>query len=201
MGKHLAKQTTHTEVDLTTGEISRIIHEEQMGYIDTEPEYVKVYIGTQLCLNSIDPSLAPYIIAFSSYLTYANDEKYQHMIQTNSLVREGVAKTLGVTEGRVKQIINKLVDSGIFIPIYTSVEENGVVTRKKKRGLYFVNPWVVAKGSWKDIKNLQQNIDFVKGTSSYTIADNEGTRKINIALPNLREGQQLSLSDYGEGEE
>lgn len=198
MGKHLAKRTTHTEIDTSTGEMARIVVDEQMGYVDTEPDYVKIYVGTQLCLNSIDPSLAPYVIAFSSYLTYADDKNYQHMIQTNSIVRKGVARTLGVSEPRVKQIINKLVDSGIFIPIYESTEEDGVVTRKKKRGLYFVNPWVVAKGSWKDIKNLQQNIDFVKGTSSYTISDNEGTRKIKIALPSLRDGQQLSLEDYVE---
>lgn len=181
--KKLARQTTHTELDVSTGEFRRIMTDETIGYVDKEPDYIKIYIGTQLCLLDMDPGLAPYIIAFGPWMTYANNESYQHMVQTHELAREGVAKALGVGTKRVEQIIKKLVDAGIFIPIYRETEKDGVVKRTRKRGFYFVNPWVVAKGSWSDIKKLQQNIDFVQGVSSYVIDEGTGQRKVQCQLP------------------
>lgn len=198
--KILNRQDIHTEVDVETGEMRRIVTDTHIGMVDAEPDYIKIYIGTQLCLNNLDPNLAPYIVAFGPYMTYANDSQYQHMVNTNSIVREGVAATLGVSDKRVEQIIKKLVDNGIFIPMYKRVKvANGVYKEQKKRGMYFVNPWVVAKGKWSDIKALQQKIDFVKGESSYLISDEEGTRKIKCALP--QSFHQYSLDDYAKGDE
>lgn len=194
--KPIIKKTMHTEVNLDTGEMARIYTDECIGVTETEPDYIKIYIGTQLCLNNLDPSLAPYIIAFGPHMTYANDSQYQHMIRTDIMCREDVAGRLGVSIRRVEQIIKTLVENGIFIPIKYVEEANGVVKEKTRRGIYFVNPWVVAKGSWKDIKKLQQSIDFVKGESSYLISDEAGTRQIKCALPQ-KMYQQLNLEDFG----
>ena len=184
MARALNRQHTHTEIDLDTGEMNRIVEDEFKGYIDQEPDYIKIYVGTQLCLQKLDPNLAPYIIAFGPYMTYANDSQYTHMVHTDVTVRRGVARYLGVTDDRVKQIIKLLITNGIFIPIIDRVEQNGVITNKQRRGIYFVNPWVVAKGSWKDLKKLRQEIDFVKGSSSYYIEDELGERKVQVNLPN-----------------
>lgn len=181
--KSLNQERTHTEINIETGEMKHIITDEFKGYIDQEPDYIKIYVGTQLCLNKLDPNLAPIIIAFSPFMTYANDSQYTHMIMTNETVFEAVSQYLNISLGRAKQHVKKLVDAGIFIPIYKRVEVNGIYSQKKKRGQYFVNPWVVAKGSWKDIKKLQQNIDFVKGASSYCIEDEMGERKVQCNLP------------------
>lgn len=191
MGRTLNRQTTRTEIDTTTGELKRIITDEAVGYIDQEPDYIKIYIGTQLCLNNLDPALAPYILAFAPYMTYANDK---HTVRTGRLEKEGVAKTLSVSVKRVEQIVKILSDNGIFIPIYHETESDGVVTRIRSRGVYFVNPYYAAKGAWKDVKELRQSIDFVRGTSSYVIGEVEGTRKIEATLP--ASYYQLSLDDY-----
>lgn len=195
MSRALHKQQTHTEIDVQTGEMKRIVTDEFKGYIDQEPDYIKIYVGTQLCINKLDPKLAPIIIAFSPFMTYANDSHYTHMIMTNETVFESVAHYLNISKGRAKQHVKKLVDAGIFIPMYKRVEENGVVTTKKKRGQYFINPWVVAKGSWKDLKKLRQEIDFVKGSSSYCIQDEIGERKIQCNLPL---NYQMTLEDYSD---
>ena len=196
--KIINRQDIHTEVNVETGEMRRIISDTHIGMIDSEPDYIKIYIGTQLCLNNLDPNLAPYIIAFGPYMTYANDSQYQHMVNTNSMVREGVAATLGVSDKRVEQIIKKLVDNGIFIPMYRRVRmADGIFKEQRKRGMYFVNPWVVAKGKWSDIKTLQQKIDFVKGESSYLISDDDGTRKIKCALPQ-KLYHQYNIEDYAD---
>lgn len=190
--KNYNRKHEHTEVDLTTGEVNYIVEDQWKGYVDQEPDYVKIYVGTQLCLNKLDPKLAPAIIAFSPFLTYANDSQYTHMVHTDAIVRKSVANYLNVTLSRVTQIIRDLVKSGIFIPIIDRVEKDGVITQKKRRGVYFVNPWVIAKGSWSDIKKLQQTINFVKGDTSYYIEDELGKRKINCALPS---NYQMTLND------
>lgn len=192
----LNQKKAHTEVNLDTGEMNRIITDEFKGYIDSEPDYIKIYVGTQLCLNSLDPNLAPIIIAFSPFMSYANDSQYTHMIMLSETVFEYVADYLKISYGRAKQMPRKLVDAGIFIPIMKRVEKDGIITQKKKRGQYFVNPWVVAKGSWKDIKKLRQEIDFVKGSSSYFIEDEIGNRKIQCNLPT---NYQFTLEDYQNG--
>ena len=189
----LKQEHTRTEIDTSTGELRRIITDEYKGYIDREPDYIKIYIGTQLCLNRLDPTLAPIIVAFSPYMTYANDSQYTPMITVNETVFEAVSEYLGVSVSRARHHVKTLVDNGIFIPIYKLTEKNGVSTQKKKRGQYFVNPWVVAKGSWKDIKKLQQEIDFVRGSSSYVIEDEIGQRSIQCSLP---VNYQMSLEDF-----
>ncbi|MCM1234653.1 MAG: hypothetical protein NC489_31510 [Ruminococcus flavefaciens] len=194
--RSLNQNQVRTEINLDTGELKRIVTDEFKGYIDQEPEYIKIYTNTQLCLSNLDSSLAPVIIAFGPYMTYADNPKYKHMVQTSDIIREGVASTLGVSTKRVEQLIKKLVENGIFIPIYREKEINGVIKRTKKRGVYFVNPWVIAKGHWKDIKKLQQKIDFVKGASSCYIEDELGERKIQCNLPN---NYQYTLEDYQKG--
>jgi hypothetical protein len=200
MAKKIVRHQEHTEMDVDTGKMQRIVTDQTIGIVDSEPDYIKIYIGTQLCLNNLDPGLAPYIVAFGPYMTYANDSQYQHMVCTNIVCRQGVADTLGVTVYRVDQIIKKLVAAGIFIPVAHRTEANGIVTTKKRRGLYFVNPWVVAKGSWKDVKKLQQKIDFVRGESSYLISDDGGERKITCALPQSYHQMSLDEVQLLEGE-
>lgn len=194
--RSLNRQTTHTEVDLDTGEMRRIVTDDFKGYIDQEPDYVKIYVGTQLCLNKLDHSLAPLVMAISPFMTYANDSQYTHMITINDSVIDYMAKYMDVTYQSAKHYTKRLVEAGILIPMYKRVETDGIITQKKKRGQYFVNPWVIAKGSWKDIKKLQQQIDFVKGAVSYCMEDELGERKIQVNLP---DNYQFTIADYQKG--
>ena len=198
MKKNINKRKTKTNLNIETGEITQISQEETVYTTDTEPDYIKIYIGTQMALYNLDPSLAPYVVAFGPFFTFANDPNYVHMVQTGITVREFVAQKLGVSVKRVDQIIKSLVDGKVFIPIYREhqeavKDENGnetgdyIITRKKRRGVYFVNPWVVAKGSWNDIKELRQEINFKDRKTNYLINDANGTRRFTTELPILSE--------------
>ena len=200
--KLIVRHTGRTEFDVETGEVKRVITEEQIGRVETEPDYIKIYINTQLSLNNIDPSLAPVIIAFGEYMTFANNKKYQHMVRTDKMARDGVAAELGVSTKRVDQLIKRLVEVGIFIPIEVrTVDANGIIKSTKRRGMYFVNPFVVAKGSWSDIKQLRQEIDWVKGMSSYTIDDGSGTHSIQFNDEIFKDYHQISMEEYLGGTE
>lgn len=197
--KNLTRESIHTEVDLQTKEIKRVIERGTITY-EAEPEYIKLYTGFQLLFNNLDPSLSPYIIAFGAYMTYANhkDAMYRLTVRTDKMARLYVSDVCGVGDDRVKQVIRKLVDAHIFIPIvYT---DNG--NKKRMRGVYYVNPWVMAKGEWKDIKALRSEFEFVTGATATMAVDEDGTRKVIVPYQyREKENGQLTMFDDGESQE
>ena len=117
--------------------------------IGKEPPYIKIYTDCMLVLNNIDTALSAPLIAFCHHMTWANEPNlaFRHIIRTDQFVREDVARRCGVKDDMVKKWIKKFVETEVFIPI--------VINNKRKRGAYYVNPWVVGKGEWKDISKLR----------------------------------------------
>lgn len=114
-----------------------------------EPPFVKVYTDCMLVLNHIDASLSGPLIAFCHHMTWANEENvtFRHIVRTDQLVRADVARRCNVSDVMVKKWIKKFVECEVFIPI--------IADGKRKKGVYYVNPWVIGKGEWKDIKKLR----------------------------------------------
>lgn len=173
--KKLTRETNAIAYNSETGEITREIHE-QTGLVGREPDYIKIYTDCMLVFNQMDVALSPFIIAFGRHMTYANagNANFRCTVRTDELVRRDVAEYCGVTDRRVKQAITALVEAEVFIP----VEIEG----KRKRGIYFVNPWVVGKGEWKDIKALRAQFEYVSGASSVMAIDDTGARKVIMPL-------------------
>lgn len=48
--------------------------------------------------------------------------------------------------------------------------DNGILFKTEDRGTYEVNPWLIAKGRWENIKALQANFEFVSGKWQRIIA-------------------------------
>lgn len=183
--KKTTRESTHTEVNYDTGEIVHQISDSS-GYVGTEPDYIKIYTDCQLVFNHLDTALSPYIVAFGHYMTFANFENpvFRCTIQTTRVIREAVAESLGVSDRQVKRAIADLVKSEVFIPI----EKNG----KRIRGVYFVNPWVMSKGEWKDIRQLRGQFEFITGASSVLAINENGERKVVMPLTQ-RSDEQLEM--------
>ena len=117
--------------------------------VGKDPPFIKIYTDCMLVLNNVDTALSAPLIAFGNHMTFANDKSlaFRHVVRTDSMVRNDIAHRCGVSDVMVKKWIQKFVEAEIFIPII----ENG----KRKRGVYYVNPWVIGKGEWKDIKKLR----------------------------------------------
>lgn len=173
--KKLVREETHTEFDSTTGELTRVLATEN-AYVGKEPDYVKIYTDCQLVFNHLDVALSPYIVAFGKWMTFANFENpdYRCTVRTGEIERQDVAKCVGVSDSMVKKAIKQLIDSEVFIPI--------VKDGRRLRGIYFVNPWVMSKGEWKDIKRLRAEFEFVTGTNSVLAIESDGTRKVVVPL-------------------
>ena len=154
-----------------------------------EPDYIKVYTNAMLALRNIPVGLGSYILAFANYMTYANDNVSKCQISTDELVRRGVAKQLGVSDSSVKKAIGKLKEAEVFIPIELEEEvlnkKTGKIEIKRKelQGKYFVNPWVVSRGKWEDIRKLRGEFTFTSEDeepqlkSGVQIIDSEGNRR------------------------
>lgn len=173
--KKITSESDAIEYDSATGEITRQIRT-NTGFLEREPDYIKIYTDCMLVFNRIDVALSPYLIAFCRYMTYANfdNPNYRCTVRTDELVRRDVAASCNVQDRMVHKAIKALVEAEVFIPV--------VIDGKKKRGIYFVNPWVVGRGEWKDIRALRAEFEFVSGKSGVLSIDKSGSRKVVMPL-------------------
>ena len=181
---------------------------EKTTKVGKEPPFIKLYTDCMLTLNNIDSALSAPLIAFGNHMTYANDKSiaFRHIVRTDRLVREDVARRCGVTDDMVKKWVKKFVETDIFIPI---VDVQG----RKSRGVYYVNPWVIGKGEWKDIKKLRGEFVFSNDEAkigSCIIDSQNNARQIYVQnntkgkISQSRQKQiahqseQMTISDYPE---
>lgn len=171
--KKVVRENTHTE--MVDGRLVRVVGDEN-AYVGKEPDFVKIYTDCQLVFNHLDVALSPYIVAFGKWMTFANFDNpdFRCTVRTGEIERQDVAHCVGVSESMVKKAIANLVKSEVFIPI--------TINGKQKRGIYFVNPWVMSKGEWKDIKQLRSQFEYVSGAQSVLAIESDGDRKVIMPL-------------------
>ena len=166
-----------------------------------EPEYVKVYINTQLSLSNLTTEYAKYIIAFARHMNYANDPHYSHTVDTHITSKEDVARICKVTVARVDQVIKELVKAGVFIKIVKHEEKDGVIKETTRKGVYFVNPYFIAKGDWPSIRNLQQNINWKSGECELIVEDKTLKAHMPVAIDPPVQYHQLTMAEYLEDDQ
>lgn len=128
-----------------TGEVTR--HKTIYKLAD-EPDFVKLYIDCVLTLKGLKKGLNPILLGFLRFMSYAdiNGIEGGQIIFVNKMMKQTIADSLGVTVKRIDQAITEFVKGGIFKRIAV--------------GTYQVNPNLVGKGEWKDIKNIRATFDF-----------------------------------------
>ena len=181
--------TDDVKVDSYTGEI---INQQQTTEvrsiinkkIPNEPDYIKIYkyVNTLFAFKGIKTSLTPFIIEISNHMTYAKEGQ---IVNLNKVTKTMIAENMGVSIKRLDQVIAELKSYDIL--------------RKIQNGVYGVNPYIVARGAWSDIRKLQMQYDFMTG-EMITVANVKDTitgQEIRKAISNCK-GQipgQLSLFD------
>lgn len=179
---------THTEVDVS-GDLKRVISDEVL-YVDREPDYIKIYVDTMLAFQGEDTQLSPYIIALCRHMTWANDphEEFRCTVRTDKIVRNNVCKALGCSESQFFRAVQQMKKSNILIPI----EIDG----KELRGIYFVNPWVVGHGEWRDIKELRASFVFMSPNldeNRAAVIQKDGEIRRYLPLSEGEDGQMYLL--------
>lgn len=131
----------------------------------TEPDFIKVYYKAMLAIQGIEGIPLEFILALSSVITYSNNPKQPVYFYNNAMNRQLIASACmnkngkPISDNMVSRHITNAVKIGLLFKV------NGM------RGVYEVNPCIIAKGRWENIKGLQANFDFVEGKWVRTIIE------------------------------
>lgn len=140
-------------IDVETGQIIQQTSEE-IKTKSKEPDFVKIYLNTVMSFNGIKNITSDFLLLLCNYITYANNDKIQMRCILNKMIKEEMAQQLNIKINMIEKYIRKCVDAGILF-------------KTEYRGTYIVNPFLFARGEWKNIKSLQTEFDFVNGTWKY----------------------------------
>ena len=136
-------------IDVETGVIIRQ-ESEVFKKTSEEPDFIKLYYRTMLAFNGAHDIPLEFIIALSGHISWSNHGKAM-IFDNNKYNRENMCEACQIKEAMYKRYIKRCRDNGILIPM------NGY------RGTYEVNPFFIAKGHWKSIKELRAEFDFAEG--------------------------------------
>lgn len=137
-----------TAVDTSTGEILSQ-SKEFVNKTSKEPDFIKIYYETMLAFNQIHGIPISFVLSLSKFIEWTNDGKPM-FVTINKRVKQIMESNCGVKIAQIERYIK------------TSVE-NGLLLRTEFRGVYEVNPFMIAKGKWESIQNLQCKFNFSNG--------------------------------------
>lgn len=116
--------------------------------ISDEPEYIKVYLDCVLTLKGLQKGLNVVLLELLRGMTYAQSDMYGgQVVMVNKFVKEGISHKLGISIKRIEQAITQFVRADLLRRIAT--------------GVYQVNPNIIGKGDWTQIKKLRVEFDCV----------------------------------------
>ena len=144
--KQRTDKAVYREVTLTQdGEVTAL---KEVYREKDEPDFIKLYIDCVFTVKGVRKGLNPIFLAFLEYMSYADsNNKYGgQIIYVNKAMKMAIAEKLGLKIDSINKAISELVRSKIF--------------ERVDVGTYQVNPNIVGKGKWSDIKNIRANIDF-----------------------------------------
>ena len=141
--------STVIEIHKETGEIIPLKeHTEKSKIISQEPDFIKIYYKAMMAVYDCDELPLTFLLALSSHLSYANGNK---MLFFNNITnRRTISNYCEIGDNMVLKYIKRCVEKGILF-------------KTEDRGTYEVNPWLIAKGKWENIRELQANFRFVDG--------------------------------------
>lgn len=140
-------ETNYQAVDRETGEIfSESSEQTEMGYVEMEPQYIKIYLDCILRFKGISSSLNPVLISLCKHMQFADKEQ---IVFVNKYIKDRICEDCKVSIKRVEQAVRQFTEAGIL--------------KRKARGVYMVNPYIISRGRWEDVKKLRATFDFVTG--------------------------------------
>ena len=145
-GKTTAIYESDTSIiDSSTGEILRQEHATKRK-TSSEPDYIKVYYQAMMAVNEISEIPLDFLLALSAQIGFANGDRI--LFYNNKTTRRAISDYCEIGDNMTAKYIKRSVEKGI---LFTTED----------RGTYEVNPWLIAKGKWEHIKELQANFQFV----------------------------------------
>lgn len=152
-------ESIETIIDRETGDIIKTVSNTSK-IMTKEPEYIKLYLDCLCTFKGLSKALSPVLIACCHFMTWADSKHSDQMIFMNSYVKDQICELTNLKIDRVNKAIKEIVDANIFVRV------------DGKRGVYRVNPFIIGRGEWKDIKELRANFNFTNKTLETEIVYN-----------------------------
>lgn len=146
MSNQRIDKTVYTEV-VTSAEGS-VISSKTVYKTQKEPDFVKLYIDCVFTVKGVKKGFNPIFVAFLEYMSYSDSSSPYggQVIYVNKAMKAAIAKKVGLSIVSVNNAITDFVKKGIF--------------KRVDVGTYQVNPNIVGRGQWADIKNIRATFDF-----------------------------------------
>ncbi len=135
-------------IDEATGEIL-LATKETIVKAAPEPDFIKVYYETMMSFNQIHNIPVQFVLSLSRFIEWSNDGEPM-MVTLSKWQKDELQKDCKVALAQINRYIKTSVD-------------NGLLFKTHYRAVYEVNPFMIAKGKWDSIKQLQTQYDFVNG--------------------------------------
>ena len=153
----IREKTVRETVDSNGEIVSAQIETKSFRKESKEPNYVKGYYETMLAFNEIQGVPVSFLLCISSMLPWASDDPDEPLqITLNKPARKRIEKECGVKSAQVSRYIKQSVEGGLLL-------------KTEYRGVYDVNPFMMARGKWDKIQELQCKFDFKGGKWTRTV--------------------------------
>ena len=149
----MATRAYKHETQIFNPETDERLHDNRYN---NEDDYIKVYryLNTVFAFKVINQSFIPCLMEISNYMSFA--DKGQEVV-LNERYRKKIADTLNISVKRVNDIITGLKKADVLRPIIN------VDTGRPYRSTFAVNPFIIGRGKWSDIKELRAQFDCNNG--------------------------------------
>lgn len=140
---------TETHITITINQDGEVLKEQRESVIawNKEPNFIKVYYNTVMAFHNISGISIDFICLLSEHISYANGDE-QIMLYTNSGMKKKMCEKLDIKINMLNKLFRKCVECGILF-------------NTEDRGTFIVNPFIIAKGEWKNIRQLQCSFEFM----------------------------------------
>lgn len=134
-------ESERTIVSEDTGEVLRS-EKDVVKKTSAEPDFIKVYYRAMMAVHEIGEIPLTFLLALSCEIGYSNSADNAVTFFNNRTTRRHIGSYCGIGDNMVSKYIKRSVEKGL---LFTTED----------RGTYVVNPWLLAKGRWEHIKELQ----------------------------------------------
>lgn len=138
------------DIEIFNPDTGEVIHDTKYSVtaVNNEDDYIKVYryLNTVFAFKGIERKLIPTLMEICNYMSFA--DRGQEVILIKQ-VKEKMSKALGIGIPEIDKHITALKKADVLRPL--------------ARGVYAINPFIIGRGKWSDIKELRAQFDYNSG--------------------------------------
>lgn len=131
-----------TIIDGNTGLVTENKIEQQFITQNKEPAFIKLYLDDLILINNLPTSSSNILWELVKGITYDNE------IMLNSSVKKRICARLDIKMQTLDNALTKFVKKQILFRV--------------EKGIFLPNPYLFAKGSWNEVKELRMVINYTE---------------------------------------